>query len=87
MGTDRPTFITNATNWNASTPLSNQTLSWGKLPLDNESGWTGFSLIVDDVERVSGNATSYSLASLAPSLPHFFRIAVRSLLVLRAELT
>ena len=58
--------------------LQNQTIFWSALP--SGEGWDGFSLLVDDVERYVGVALNYSLASLQLDIPHFFRIAVRSIL-------
>ena len=58
--------------------LQNQTIFWSALP--SGEGWDGFSLLVDDVERYVGAALNYSLASLQLDIPHFFRIAVRSIL-------
>ena len=58
--------------------LQNQTIFWSALP--SGEGWDGFSLLVDDVERYVGVALNYSLASLQVDIPHFFRIAVRSIL-------
>ncbi|KAF7436684.1 hypothetical protein PC9H_003517 [Pleurotus ostreatus] len=74
LGSDLPTFLTNMTSFNASIPFINQTISWDVLP----EGWDSFSLLVDDVERYAGTALNYSLAALEPSLPHFFRLALRS---------
>ncbi|KAI0932031.1 hypothetical protein AcW1_000727 [Taiwanofungus camphoratus] len=74
-GSAMPSFLTNSTNWNTSTPLHNQTIFWDALP-DASEGWTGFSLLIDDVERYVGSALNFSLASLQPGLPHFFRLAV-----------
>lgn len=64
--------MTNSTNFNASIPLVNQTISWFGLP----DGWDGFELLVDDVLRYSGTALNYSLAALQVGIPHFFRLAV-----------
>lgn len=66
-----PTFITNSTNYNASIPLDNQTISWGGL----QKGWDGFALLIDDVERYAGPALNYSLLWLEEGLPHFIRLA------------
>ncbi|KAL0951389.1 hypothetical protein HGRIS_008085 [Hohenbuehelia grisea] len=74
LGSDLPIILTNASNWNISIPLVNQSISWDALP----SGWDSFSLLVDDVERYAGTALNYSLAALDPSLPHFFRLALVS---------
>jgi hypothetical protein len=61
--------------YNTSIPLVNQTIRWGVLP-DASDGWTGFALLVDDVERYTGTALNYSLAALQAGIPHFFRLAV-----------
>ena len=70
-------FVTNATGYNPSIPLQNQTIFWNPLP-SNES-WDGFALLVDDVERYVGPALNYSLAALQPGIIHFFRLAVNTL--------
>lgn len=63
------------------------TLLWEGLP-SNSDGWDGFSLLIDDVERLRGTATSFSLALLDQTLPHFFRLAVsQSILPVRSALT
>lgn len=78
-GSALPSFLTNSTTYNASIPLVNQTIHWGVLP-DASEGWVGFALLVDDVERYAGPALNYSLAALQAGIPHFFRLAVSSLL-------
>ncbi|KXN83895.1 hypothetical protein AN958_00975 [Leucoagaricus sp. SymC.cos] len=72
MGSVLPTFLSNSTNFNASIPLVNQTIFWDALP----TGWDGFSLLVDDVQRYAGSALNYSLAALEEGIPHFFRLAL-----------
>jgi len=74
LGTDRPVFISNSSSWNISTPLHNQTVSWGPIP-DDGNQWDTFSLMIDDVERLLANATNFSLAGLQEELPHYFRLA------------
>lgn len=76
-GTQLPSFITNSSNFNSSVPLRDQLLQWNTFPADNSFGWDGFSLLVDDVERLVGDALNFSLAALDASVPHFFRLAVR----------
>ncbi|KAF5385462.1 hypothetical protein D9757_005400 [Collybiopsis confluens] len=73
-GTTLPIFLTNSTNYNASIPFENQIIFWDQLP----ESWSGFSLLVDDVERYLGSATNFSLAAFNSSLPHFFRLALTS---------
>jgi hypothetical protein len=51
----------------------NQTIAWDVL----STGWDGFALLVDDVERYVGTGLNFSLAGLDATLPHFFRLAVR----------
>ena len=75
LGSGIPAFLTNSTTFNPSIPLRNVTLSWEGLP-SGGGDWDGFSLLIDDVERFRGTATSFSLALLDQSLPHFFRLAV-----------
>ena len=77
MGTALPVWLTNSTNYNSSIPLINQTIRWEPLVT---SSWDSFSLLVDDVERYSGQALNYSLAALDATIPHFFRLAVSYLL-------
>jgi len=72
LGSDLAVFATNSTNFNSSIPFLNQTISWNPLI----EGWDGFALLVDDVERFAGTALNFSLETLNPSLPHFFRLAV-----------
>ena len=72
LGTDLPVFTTNSVNFNSSIPFFNQTISWAPLI----SGWDGFALLVDDVQRYAGAALNFSLESLDATLPHFFRLAV-----------
>lgn len=74
LGSDLPTLLTNASNFNASIPWTEQIISWSSVPSDN---WDGFSLLVDDVERYVGSALNYSLVAFNATLPHFFRLAVR----------
>lgn len=83
LGSALPTFVTNSTNYNASVPLQAQTVFWNALSgEDTNEGWTGFALLIDDVERYVGAALNFSLASLQEGIPHFFRLAVRLLLLL-----
>ncbi|KAK1228626.1 hypothetical protein PQX77_008220 [Marasmius sp. AFHP31] len=49
LGSDLPSFLTNSTTWDPQIPFSNQTISWAPLV----DGWDGFSLLVDDVERLA----------------------------------
>ncbi|KAF7320383.1 LCCL domain-containing protein [Mycena kentingensis (nom. inval.)] len=74
IGSDLASFVTNSTNYNASIPMSNQTIFWNAHP----DGWDGFSLLVDDVERYVGDALNLSLAAFDSALPHFFRLALTS---------
>lgn len=55
----------------------NQTITWANIPSSiANQGWSGFALLVDDVEVYVGAALNYSLAALEVGLPHFFRLAV-----------
>ena len=76
QGSSLPTFLTNSSTYDPSLPLSNQTISWDAIPADSSDGWDGFALLIDDVERFTGNALNFSLASLQEGIPHFFRLAV-----------
>jgi len=75
-GSALPTLLTNAVTYNASIPLTNQTITWANISTNiaNE-GWDGFALLVDDVEVYVGTALNYSLSALEVGLPHFFRLA------------
>ncbi|KAF9270071.1 LCCL domain-containing protein [Marasmius fiardii PR-910] len=72
VGSDLPSLTTNSSNWNPQIPFSNQSITWSPLA----EGWSGFSLLVDDVERYSGDALNFSLVALNASIPHFFRLAM-----------
>ncbi|PAV22276.1 LCCL domain-containing [Pyrrhoderma noxium] len=76
IGTVLPTFITNSTTYNASIPWINQTIAWDAIV--DTADWDGFSLLVDDVERYTGAALNFSLASLQEGIPHFFRLAFQN---------
>ncbi|KAF5323470.1 hypothetical protein D9611_005772 [Ephemerocybe angulata] len=78
LGSLLPTFLTNSTTWDASSPLANQTLKWAPLPQDAESLWSGFALLVDDIERYAGTGLEFALGGLNASIPHFFRLAFMS---------
>ncbi|KAF8530980.1 hypothetical protein JB92DRAFT_2693333 [Gautieria morchelliformis] len=80
-GTQLPSFLTNSSNYNPSIPLQNQTISWDNFPANNPSGWNGFALLIDDVERFSGDALNFSLAALNASVPHFFRLAFQGVTI------
>lgn len=75
-GTQLPRFLTSSTNYNSSIPLSEQIIRWDGFPPNNPFGWTGFTLLIDDVERFTGDLLNFSLAALDASVPHFFRLAV-----------
>ncbi|KDR85343.1 hypothetical protein GALMADRAFT_132046 [Galerina marginata CBS 339.88] len=75
LGSDLPTWLTNSTSYNSSIPFANQTIFWDALI----TGWDGFALLVDDVQRYAGPALNFSLTSLNSSLPHFFRLAYASM--------
>ncbi|QRV90913.1 LCCL domain protein [Ceratobasidium sp. AG-Ba] len=76
LGSSLPSFVTNSS---AVIPSSfgNATIAWNAISaeLTNSEGWNGFSLLVDDVQRLAGQALSYSLAELQTGIPHFFRLA------------
>ncbi|KAG1716009.1 hypothetical protein ID866_1174 [Astraeus odoratus] len=75
-GSPLPELLTNSTTYDATIPLVNQTIFWADIPdFVAAGGWSGFSLLVDDVERYTGSALNYSLAELDAGLPHFFRLA------------
>ncbi|GAA5848811.1 hypothetical protein JCM3766R1_005315 [Sporobolomyces carnicolor] len=74
FGTSIPEFLTNSTNF-----LSNATavVRWKSIAEANVEAelWDGFELLVDDVLVQTSAATNFSLASLNPSVAHFFRLA------------
>ncbi|QRW05003.1 LCCL domain protein [Ceratobasidium sp. AG-Ba] len=76
LGSSLPSFVTNSS---AVIPSSfgNATIAWNAISaeLTNSEGWNGFSLLVDDVQRLAGQSLSYSLAELQTGIPHFFRLA------------
>ncbi|EST04857.1 Protein of unknown function DUF1308 [Kalmanozyma brasiliensis GHG001] len=59
-GTGRPTFNTTSSTWRTSDGL----VSWNAIPEDQAADWDGFALLVDDVLRYQGPATSWNLSSL-----------------------
>ncbi|KAG9127371.1 hypothetical protein FRC07_014535 [Ceratobasidium sp. 392] len=76
LGSSLPAFVTNSTiTFPAS--LANVSVAWSPISteLTDTEGWNGFSLLVDDVQRLTGQALSYSLAELQVGIPHFFRLA------------
>ena len=48
---------------------------FGSFPSDDNS-WDGFSLLIDDVERLHGTTINFPLVSFDQGFPHFFRLAV-----------
>ncbi|KDQ15339.1 hypothetical protein BOTBODRAFT_145116 [Botryobasidium botryosum FD-172 SS1] len=74
LGSSLPVFLTNSAH--PLTPF-NSTLFWSPISanLSATEGWTGFSLLIDDVERYAGPLLNYSVAALDWSIPHFFRLA------------
>jgi hypothetical protein len=76
-GTEIPRFVTNSTNF-----LGNETrLVWAGIPEEMRDRWTGFSLLVDDVERYEGGKTDFDLEGIDGmdwDIPHYFRIAYKS---------
>lgn len=72
IGSARPTFITNSTNFAAY--LADGMIAWS--PLSDEAvseGYDSFALLIDDVWRYSGTATNYTLDGLNSTLTHYFR--------------
>ncbi|KAF8761219.1 LCCL domain [Rhizoctonia solani] len=65
---------------NSSTVVSsfaNSSISWNAISseLSGSEGWNGFSLLVDDVQRLAGDSLSYNLSGLQAGVVHFFRLA------------
>ncbi|CAE6429360.1 unnamed protein product [Rhizoctonia solani] len=75
LGSSLPTFVTNSSSVMSS--LTNISISWNAISseLSDSEGWNGFSLLVDDVQRVTGESLSYSLSGLQVGIIHFFRLA------------
>ncbi|KAG8720519.1 hypothetical protein FRC08_018953 [Ceratobasidium sp. 394] len=76
LGSSLPSFVTNSTIV-FPTNLANVSVAWDPISaeLANLGGWNGFSLLVDDVQRLTGQALSYGLGGLQAGIPHFFRLA------------
>ena len=74
MGTDLPSFLTSAANFSAG-----QTdIFWDAIPDSLASSYDGFSLLLNDVEVLSGSATNFSAAgwvNATAELPYYFRLA------------
>lgn len=58
--------------------FANASITWPSISaeLSESEGWNGFSLLVDDVQRLAGESLSYSLTGLEAGITHFFRLAV-----------
>ncbi|KAH7345199.1 hypothetical protein B0J17DRAFT_638788 [Rhizoctonia solani] len=70
-----PSFVTNSSSTISN--LTNTSISWNAISselLDSE-GWNGFSLLVDDVQRLTSDSLSYTLSGLQTGVTHFFRLA------------
>ena len=59
-GTARPTFNTTLTTFAAADGV----VSWNPIPAEQVAEWDGYELLVDDVLRYSGKATTYNITSL-----------------------
>ncbi|KAJ1311648.1 hypothetical protein OPQ81_010124 [Rhizoctonia solani] len=75
FGSSLPSFVTNSSTIISS--LTNASISWNAIPseLSDSEGWNGFSLLVDDVQRQTGDSLSYTLSGLQAGVTHFFRLA------------
>ncbi|KAG8744691.1 hypothetical protein FRC10_009605 [Ceratobasidium sp. 414] len=76
LGSSLPSFITNSTTVFPAN-LANVSVAWDPISaeLANSEGWNEFSLLVDDVQRLAGQALLYGLGELQAGIPHFFRLA------------
>ncbi|KAG8702827.1 hypothetical protein FRC09_004516 [Ceratobasidium sp. 395] len=76
LGSSLPSFVTNSTTIFPA-GLINASVTWSPIStgLADSEGWNGFSLLVDDVQRLTGQVLSYSLGELQAGIPHFFRLA------------
>ncbi|CAE6453930.1 unnamed protein product [Rhizoctonia solani] len=75
LGSSLPSFVTNSSTIISN--LTNTSISWNAISselLDSE-GWNGFSLLVDDVQRLTSDSLSYTLTGLQAGVTHFFRLA------------
>lgn len=66
-GTGIPTFFPTSV-WQGVSPQSptgDGLVRWSDLPADQPGAWDGFALLVDDVLRYAGPATSFNLSTLA----------------------
>ncbi len=59
-GTGRPTFNTTSSSFARADGL----VRWNAIPEDQVADWDGYALLVDDVLRYQGSATSWNLSSL-----------------------
>ncbi|CAE6514851.1 unnamed protein product [Rhizoctonia solani] len=75
LGSSLPSFVTNSST--VISGLANTSISWDVISLESSDseGWNGFSLLVDDVQRLAGDSISYSLSGLQAGITHFFRLA------------
>ncbi|CAE6524352.1 unnamed protein product [Rhizoctonia solani] len=75
LGSSLPSFITNSST--AIFSLTNASINWDAISseLSDSEGWNGFSLLVDDVQRLTGDGLSYTLSGLQAGVTHFFRLA------------
>lgn len=72
FGTGLPNWSTDSSNFVLNgTDLGSTLLSWQDIPEDQRSatsldgsGWDGFSILLDDVLRWTGNTTSVTLSAL-----------------------
>lgn len=67
LGTDLPVFASNNMTWTGVTSgdiSANGTVSWDPIPDNLTSSWDSYALIVDDVLRYQGSATTFNLSSL-----------------------
>ncbi|TKY86288.1 hypothetical protein EX895_005113 [Sporisorium graminicola] len=58
-GTARPTFNTTATTWAGAGGV----VQWNPIPSSLAADWDAYALLVDDVLRYQGDATSFNLSS------------------------
>ncbi|KAL5641463.1 hypothetical protein ACGC1H_001819 [Rhizoctonia solani] len=75
LGSSLPSFVTNSSA--VISGLANASINWDVISseLSDSEGWNGFSLLVDDVQRLADDSISYSLSGLQAGVTHFFRLA------------
>ncbi|KDN44874.1 hypothetical protein K437DRAFT_224606 [Tilletiaria anomala UBC 951] len=70
ISSDLPSFATQQATWagvvanSTNTTASRGTVTWTPIPVNLTSSWDSFALLVDDVLRYQGTATSFNISSI-----------------------